>query len=40
MLDILGLTDNEMLNRAIETDNAEKLKEIKILEKEKIFENI
>lgn len=37
MLDILGLTDNEMLNRAIETDNAEKLKEIKILEKRKKY---
>lgn len=37
LLDILGLTDNEMLNRAIETDNAEKLKEIKILEKRKKY---
>lgn len=35
LLDILGLTDNEMINRAIETDSAEKLKEIKILEKRK-----
>lgn len=37
LLDILGLTDNEMLNRAIETDSAEKLKEIKILEKRKKY---
>ena len=37
LLDILGLTDNEMINRAIETDSAEKLKEIKILEKRKKY---
>ena len=35
MLDVLGLTDNEMINRAIETDSAEKLKELKLLEKHK-----
>lgn len=33
LLDILGLVDNQMLNRAIETDSAEKLKELKKLEK-------
>ena len=37
LLDILGLTDNEMINRAIEIDSAEKLKEIKILEKRKKY---
>lgn len=40
LLDILGLTDNEMINRAIETDSAEKLKEIKILEKRKKYSGI
>ena len=35
LLDIFGLTDNAMVNRAIETDNIEKLKELKILEKRK-----
>lgn len=37
LLDILGLIDNEMVNRAIEIDSAEKLKEIKILEKRKKY---
>lgn len=35
LLDILGLTDNSIINRAIETDSSEKLKELKILEKRK-----
>ena len=37
LLDILGLINNEMVNRAIEIDSAEKLKEIKILEKRKKY---
>lgn len=40
LLDILGLTDNEMINRAIETDNAEKLNELKIIEKRKKYSEI
>ncbi len=35
LLDILGLTDNEIINLAIETDNSSKLKELKVLEKRK-----
>ena len=35
LLDILGLTDNRMINQAIETDSAEKLKKLMILEKKK-----
>lgn len=37
LLDILGLVDNQMLNRAIETDSAEKLKELKKLEKRRKY---
>lgn len=37
LLDILGLTDNSIINRAIETDSSEKLKELKILEKRKKY---
>ena len=35
LLDILGSADNKIINRAIETDNAEKLKELKTIEKRK-----
>lgn len=40
LLDIFGLIDNQMINRAIETDSAEKLKELKLLEKRKRFSGL
>lgn len=40
LLDILGLTNNEIINRAIETDSAEKLKELKLLEKRKKYSRL
>lgn len=40
LLDIFGLIDNQMINRAIETDSVEKLKELKLLEKRKKFSGL
>lgn len=40
LLDILGLTNNEIINRAIETDSAEKLKELKLLERRKKYSGL
>lgn len=37
LLDILGLTDNMIINRSIETDSAEKLRELKLLERRKKY---
>ena len=35
LLEILGMLDDEMVQKAIETNDAQKLKELKLLEKRK-----
>ena len=40
LLDILGLTDNMIINRSIETDSAEKLRELKLLERRKKYSKV
>ena len=40
LLDILGLTDNMIINRSIEIDSAEKLRELKLLERRKKYSKV